>query len=83
MQPTASDRPSTSTQPTPPPAYTQSPAQNVNMDSIQKQQEELARKAAELDRKEQALRNSQAAANGGKRFIRSILNTVFIFNWFF
>jgi hypothetical protein len=36
------------------------------MDSIQKQQEELAKKAAELDRKEQALRNSQAAASGGK-----------------
>ncbi len=62
-QPVSDNRPSTSTQP---PAYTASPAQNVNMDSIQKQQEELAKKAAELDRKEQALRNSQAAASGGK-----------------
>lgn len=44
----------------PPPAYGQSAAQNINIDSIRRQEEELARKAAELDRKEQALRNVQS-----------------------
>ncbi|CAH1796713.1 unnamed protein product [Owenia fusiformis] len=39
-----------------PPAYTASPAQNVNTDDLQKRQEELERKAAELQRKEQEMR---------------------------
>ena len=51
--------PSTNIPASQPPAYTQTAAQNINIDSIRKQEEELAKKAAELDRKEQALRNSQ------------------------
>ncbi len=43
-----------------PPLYATSAAQNINIDSIRRQEEELARKAAELDRKEQALRNVEA-----------------------
>jgi len=56
----------TAPQPTPlpviqpaPPAYTPTAAQNINIDSIRRQEEELSKKAAELDRKEQALRNAE------------------------
>lgn len=46
-------------EPTPPPPYSPSAAQNINIDAIRKQEEELARKSAELDRKEQALRDAE------------------------
>jgi hypothetical protein len=36
-----------------------SAAQNINIDAIRKQEEELSRKSAELDRKEQALRDAE------------------------
>ena len=44
---------------TPPPSYSVSAAQNINIDAIRKQEEELSRKSAELDRKEQALRDAE------------------------
>lgn len=51
-----------------PPLYATSAAQNINIDSIRRQEEELARKAAELDRKEQALRNVETGTTGFKNF---------------
>lgn len=51
-----SNQQSTST-PQPPPAYSQSAAHNITQNELQKRQEELERKAAELAAKEEALRN--------------------------
>ncbi len=45
----------------PPPAYSQSAAQNITADELQKRQEELERKAAELAAREEALRNAPYA----------------------
>jgi hypothetical protein len=52
-----------SAQPSPAPAYTQTSAQKLNLSDIEKQQEELNRRAAELDRREQALQPASTANN--------------------
>ncbi|RWS03330.1 secretory carrier-associated membrane protein 1-like protein [Dinothrombium tinctorium] len=45
--------------PPPPPTYSQSAAQNLTQAELQRRQEELERKAAELAAREEALRNNQ------------------------
>ena len=52
-----SNQQSTSNSHQPPPAYSQSAAHNITQNELQKRQEELERKAAELAAKEEALRN--------------------------
>ena len=42
-----------------PPPYAQSSAQKVNLSDIEKQQQELNRRAAELDRRERLLSSGQ------------------------
>lgn len=52
-----SNQQSTSNSSQAPPAYSQSAAHNITQNELQKRQEELERKAAELAAKEEALRN--------------------------
>lgn len=58
----------TSTQPTSsvpdvaPPVYTPSSSQNLDLNAIERQQEELNRRAAELDRREKAMNEPNAAS---------------------
>jgi hypothetical protein len=66
---------STTTQPKPlppaatqPPQYTQTSAQKLNLSDIEKQQEELNRRAAELERREQMLQNGGNGAASLKNF---------------
>jgi secretory carrier-associated membrane protein len=64
---------STTTQPKPlpqatqPPQYSQTSAQKLNLSDIEKQQEELNRRAAELERREQMLQNG-GGGNGAAAF---------------
>ena len=53
---------------TQPPQYTQTSAQKLNLSDIEKQQEELNRRAAELERREQMLQNG---GNGGAASIKN------------
>lgn len=53
----SSNQQSTSNSNQPPPAYSQNAAHNITQNELQKRQEELERKAAELAAKEEALRN--------------------------
>jgi hypothetical protein len=62
---------STTTQPKPlpqatqPPQYSQTSAQKLNLSDIEKQQEELNRRAAELERREQMLQNGGGGGGNG------------------
>lgn len=52
--------------PTPPPTYQPTPAQRIDTDDLRRRQEELDRKAAELQQREQELlRQQNLAASGG------------------
>ncbi|RWS27924.1 secretory carrier-associated membrane protein-like protein [Leptotrombidium deliense] len=57
--PTTGQPSSGSVQQPKPPTYSQSAAQNISQADLQRRQEELERKAAELAAREEALRNSQ------------------------
>lgn len=50
-----------------PPAYTKSSSQKLDLNAIERQQEELNRRAAELDRREQMI-NSPSGTTGEKNF---------------
>lgn len=57
-----------------PPAYKPSAAQNINIDSIRKQEEELTKKTTEMDRKDESLRNIES---GNGKFQLQFNNLLF------
>lgn len=62
-----------------PPPYAQTSAQKVNLSDIEKQQQELNRRAAELDRRERLLSSGQNTEGFISFFVKNIFISKVIF----